>query len=180
MAGADPHQTPITRERHRVVYEHFQRLFDNDLDKSCGTPGQLYYTPTCPFDAAADYVCFHEVGELFDPMQLPEPPAEVQSVPVQSAQPPEANASPREADRLRDALAHLDPDPREEWIKVGLAIKHDLGEEGMAAWLGEVLRSQTNRRGRYHTHAGRFGRGLCARRTRQAQQRCGAERRCVS
>jgi len=36
--------------------------------------------------------------------------------------------------RIRDALQHLNHDDREVWIMAGMAIKHELGEEGFDLW----------------------------------------------
>lgn len=37
-------------------------------------------------------------------------------------------------DRIRDALQYLDHDDREVWIMAGMAVKHELGEDGFEIW----------------------------------------------
>jgi putative DNA primase/helicase len=40
-----------------------------------------------------------------------------------------------DTDRIRDALSYLDPAmSRDDWVKVGMAIKSELGEEGFGLW----------------------------------------------
>jgi hypothetical protein len=129
-----PYREPVGVERHRAVHEHFQALFNNDLDERCAVAAQVWYTPACPRDAGGEFRCFHELGTLFDPMRvaLPDdtPKAEppVQPIPV-------TRHLAATLKRLESALEHLDHDDREVWVKVGLAIKHDLGDAGRQAWL---------------------------------------------
>ena len=35
---------------------------------------------------------------------------------------------------IQDALSHLNPDDREEWVKAGMAIKDEVGESGYSIW----------------------------------------------
>ncbi|MBK8123953.1 MAG: PriCT-2 domain-containing protein [Dokdonella sp.] len=35
---------------------------------------------------------------------------------------------------IQDALAYLNPDNREEWVKAGMAIKAEVGESGYSIW----------------------------------------------
>ncbi len=135
-----PYREPVGIEHHQAVHEHFQALFDNDLDPRCGVAAQVWYTPACPRDAEGEFRCFHQVGTLFDPLTVARPRAA--SKPEQPPSPspsasPSASAEHVAATlkRLASALEHLDHDDREIWVKVGLAIKHDLGDAGRQAWL---------------------------------------------
>lgn len=46
----------------------------------------------------------------------------------------EAEGSRSMTDRIRDALQYLDHDDREVWIMAGMAVKHELGEDGFEIW----------------------------------------------
>jgi Family of unknown function (DUF5906)/Primase C terminal 2 (PriCT-2) len=129
-----PYANPIAKERHRDVYGHFQDIFSGDLDQSCSKPSQLYYTPACPLDAVVDFECLSEEGALFDPAFLPE---RARSEPVVPPAAPDHNsATPSvELDRIKSALTFLDPDSRDQWIDVGMAMKRDFAELGMAPWI---------------------------------------------
>ena len=37
-------------------------------------------------------------------------------------------------ERIRSALAHISPYDRDEWVKMGMAVKGELGEEGFSLW----------------------------------------------
>ena len=37
-------------------------------------------------------------------------------------------------ERVRSALEYISPDDREEWVKMGMAIKSELGDEGFSLW----------------------------------------------
>ncbi|MEP7316069.1 MAG: DUF5906 domain-containing protein [Sphingomicrobium sp.] len=136
-----PYRQPIRRDQHPAVFAHLQRLFDGDLDKSCRTVGQIYYTPACPKDAVDGYEMFYEDGELFDPERLP---AELEDDAADESAAPAAvdgDEVTEELARLKHALTFLSPDPRDLWIRVGMAIKHDLADAGLAAWLEWSQRS---------------------------------------
>lgn len=135
-----PYTHPITPDQHRRVYEHFQHLFDGDLDPSCAKPAQIYFTPACPHDAMDQYEMLYREGDLFDPNELPVPDADPVDL-DEAGEPGPTESAGDELARLKDALTFLDPDPRDLWIKVGMAIKHDLGDDGMATWLEWSQRS---------------------------------------
>ena len=65
-----PYASPIERSKHEAVFEHFNALFENDLDVSCKKPGQIYYTPACPADARHEYDQWFADGALFDPTKI--------------------------------------------------------------------------------------------------------------
>ena len=133
-----PYTKPIDPERHDAIYEYFNALFDGDLDACCKKPAQIYFTPAFPWDTVADYQAFYGPGELFDPDTVPAPVK--QNIEVDDAANAAAYGGDGEA-RLKDALAFLDPDSYDTWIEVGMAIKHDLGEAGLPAWLEWSKRS---------------------------------------
>lgn len=127
-----PYKHPVEVSLHDRAYEHFQSLFEGDLDRSCKSPGQIYFTPACPRDVAHEYRLLANHGVRFDPMSIPSLPAPPAVRKSPSAIAPAANES--ELRRLKDALEHLDPDPRDLWIEVGMAIKHDIGDAGFKIW----------------------------------------------
>lgn len=47
------------------------------------------------------------------------------------------------SDKIRDAIQYLDHDDREEWIMAGMAVKHELGEEGFDIWNSWSQRSDS-------------------------------------
>jgi hypothetical protein len=134
-----PYTKPIDPERHEAIYDYFNARFDGDVDPNCKKPAQIYFTPAFPSDTAGDYQAFVGPGELFDPDTVPAPVK--QNIEVDDAANAPAYGGDGEA-RLRDALKHLDPDEYDTWIDVGMAIKHDLGEAGLPAWLEWSKRSQ--------------------------------------
>ena len=130
-----PYRQPITAERHRAVYDHFQALFDGDVDPHCATACQLWYTPSCPPDARDAYETFYEVGEFFDAHALLDPAADRG---LDTAVITRIATSPTHEDvpgRLKDALQHIDSDDRKLWVDIGLAIHHELGDAGLPIWL---------------------------------------------
>ena len=66
-----PFSSPIPQESLARVFEYFNALFQNNLDPVGKKPAQLYYLPSCPFDAPFEYC--RGVGKIFDPfdMRLP-------------------------------------------------------------------------------------------------------------
>lgn len=52
----------------------------------------------------------------------------------QSAPRPTHRAEPIDVDRVEEALLHVDPDDRGNWLRVGAALKHELGDAGRAIW----------------------------------------------
>ena len=64
-----PFSSPISPASLDRVFEHFNALFENGLDRVGRKPAQLYYTPSCPFDATFEY--FRGLGEVFDPSRMP-------------------------------------------------------------------------------------------------------------
>jgi len=149
----------IDRRHLPTVFAHFQDLFDLDLDPRGGVPSQGWYTPACPYDAVGDFKSFYETGELFDPQQVLGASLAVNTVTVTAEAKSTKTNSATESSvtrqlvrlppaathemlrRLKDALAHVDSDDRQMWIEVGLAVKHDLGEQGRQIWLDWSARS---------------------------------------
>ena len=126
-----PYATPIAPDAHQKVYEHYQCLFGGQLDHACSKAGQLWYTPACPPDAGQHYEFFFGDGDLFDPSALPEmaveqKPSKPQAV---SAASRPANVTKAECERIRSALAAFPSDDRDQWIKIGMALKQQVGGE---------------------------------------------------
>ena len=78
-------------------------------------------------------------GDLFDPNQLGYEglPDEAQAACNETSVP--IGSESDNVERLKSALHFISADDRQTWIKFGIAIKHDLGEVGLAPWL-EVAR----------------------------------------
>lgn len=132
-----PYQQPISVEQHERVYKAFQERFDDDLDRSCMKPAQVYYTPACPHDAVDQYEMFWQDGGLLDAAAL-RAPGRPEMPPTDGARPSDGaglDGGGRRLQQLQSALEHLDPDERGLWVRVGMAIKHDLGDDGMPSWL---------------------------------------------
>jgi len=134
-----PYSRPVTKAEHEKVYAFLQKTFDNQLDTRCKTTAQLWYTPACPPDAAQYYEFFTGDGELLDPDTVPvvietkqsknTPPAVVRQAPIKSL-------SGYEFSRLNSALDAIDADDRDVWIRIGLALRHELGAEtGYPVWV---------------------------------------------
>ena len=133
-----PYARPVHVGLQGSVLRHFQQLFEGQVDPHCGSPAQFAYTPSCPLDAIDSFESFHEFGDLFDPEQLPtgsiRTPHNV----------PDTNAGGQAgaATRLGAALAVLSSDDRKTWIEFGIAIKHELGDAGLAIWLDWSRKSE--------------------------------------
>ena len=130
-----PYREPIAKEQHADAFRHFQELFDGDVDPVCATPCQFWYTPACPSDAVNEFQSFHALGELYDPAAFHDESASSDA----PAPDNEEGATPaNQSDQLRrltGALEFISADDRKTWVDFGMAIKHDLGEAGLAAWL---------------------------------------------
>jgi putative DNA primase/helicase len=47
---------------------------------------------------------------------------------------PRHRSEPTIHDRIRDALAYIDPSSRDLWVRIGMAIKSELGDDGFEIW----------------------------------------------
>lgn len=130
-----PYIAPIVKERHRLVYEHFQQRFDGDVDEHCGTPAQFSYTPACPVDAVDAFQSFACLGEAFDVSKLVLDTPTPMGKSEESVTSRRVDSSATQLGTMRQALKHVSADDRSQWVKVGLALKNDLGEAGLATWL---------------------------------------------
>ena len=131
-----PYREPIARDHHHAVYRHFQDRFAGDVDPHCATPSQFWYTPACPPDAADLFRSFHALGELFDPGMIPDAVAPGCSPSPNSLGTATTVDHDERLRRLEGALRFISSDERKIWVDFGIAIKHDLGEAGLASWLG--------------------------------------------
>ena len=46
----------------------------------------------------------------------------------------QAFSSANDIDRIEDALQFIDPSDRDTWLKMGMAIKSELGDSGFEIW----------------------------------------------
>lgn len=130
-----PYLQPIAAAQHALVFSHFQELFQGDIDPHCEAPCQFSYTPSCPPDAADRFQCFHSLGALFDPATLPATSNHHDDADGDRASAPSSTAQSGMLLRLAEALTFISSDERKIWIEFGMAIKHDMGEAGLPAWL---------------------------------------------
>jgi len=135
-----PYKAPISHTQHEAVFQHFNRLFEGDLDPACARVAQLYYTPACPHDAVVDYRCFVQDGALFDAAAVEAPiTIEPQKAAAAVGAPsPILAGTTVELDRVRSALSHVNADERSIWIKVGLALYNsfpDHRDSALMAWM---------------------------------------------
>ena len=130
-----PYAHPLPRVQHGPVFEHFKALFEGDLDENCRKPGQLYYTPACPADACDEYEQWYADGALFDPTAIVVPDAAGDGATRVEDKMIKGAGQDGDLVRLADALTHLDPDSRDRWVDVGMAIKHDYSDAGLPLWL---------------------------------------------
>ena len=48
----------------------------------------------------------------------------------------DSTVSDEDLDRIREALGYIPPHEYEVWIKIGMALKHELGDQGFVIWRG--------------------------------------------
>jgi phage/plasmid-associated DNA primase len=65
-----PFSNPCNAEQFKLVFEHFQDLFNGALDRSCRNPSHLYYLPACPPEAENLYQYFSNKEALFEPESI--------------------------------------------------------------------------------------------------------------
>ena len=140
-----PYASPCTRAQHEKVYAFFQKQFGGQLDSRCKTTNQIWYTPACPYDAVDLFEFFIGQGSLLDVDSVPEvaaaPPHKKPTSKALSV-PRAANLGIAELARLRDALSSLPSDDRDIWIKVGIALRRELGDDdGKTLWMEWSLKS---------------------------------------
>lgn len=137
-----PYVQPADVRDHTAIFDHFQKLFDGDVDPHCAVPSQLWYTPSCPPDAGNQFQSFHEFGELFDPsvFQHKAAPGEARDLDSDVPSGCPTNSDER-IESLNSALGVISADERKIWVDFGIAIKHDLGEAGLRSWLAWSAKS---------------------------------------
>jgi hypothetical protein len=137
-----PYKVPCAPDDHAPVFAFFNAMFG--IDQRSGTVNQLWYTPACPHDAGSQYQVLINDALLFDPYSVPALPVAKPSVAgAATRQPLAADHNPThdmavsapEMRRLTSALGFIDADSRENWIKVGMALKNDMGDAALPVWL---------------------------------------------
>lgn len=141
-----PYDQEIPPARHRDFYEHFNRVFDGNLDGSCAKTAQLWYLPGCPADAIVIAGTIVNPGRPFDTCGVSPAVDDVSggaisgapAVVVQSAAGRDAN------DDLTDGVTYAPPTLRDivemvatlpkadyagydPWLRIGMAIYHGTG-----------------------------------------------------
>jgi hypothetical protein len=136
-----PYRQPIAREQHADVFRWFQDLFLGDVDSHCVTPCQFWYTPACPPDADQVFQSFSAIGDLFDPTGFQTEPRPSDGPDADREGAIATSDHSENVRRVKDALAFISSDDRKTWVNFGIAIKHDLGDAGLAPWLDWSRRS---------------------------------------
>jgi hypothetical protein len=145
-----PYKEPLSPEQHKKVHDYFQAAFGGQIDNRCGTSNQLWYTPACPHDAENIFEFFYGHGVLLDGVaiqRMPCPPTtDLHAEPHNSkklgpiTQPKTLAES--ELARIESALSVIPSDDRDVWIKVGLALRRQVGDEhGLKLWLAWSAKS---------------------------------------
>lgn len=140
-----PYATPCSVSQHSSVYAYFHGMFNGRMDSRSATTNQLWYTPACPHDAVDQFVSFVHDAQIFDPYSVTVP-AQPNSSEVKATATPNSSVAalpvmpmaailPSEYVRLMNALTFVDADDRENWIKVGMALKNQLGDDALPMWL---------------------------------------------
>lgn len=129
-----PYAHPVPPSMHPRINDHFIARFRNHpFDARCGTTSQLWYLPGCPKNAAHEFQQHVGEGRLFDPLaELPRDPIAAKVVPLHPTRAP--GGTEAIAADIRSALPHIDADDRDIWIRMGMAIKRELGDAGRYLW----------------------------------------------
>lgn len=134
-----PYCRAVTAAEHEKVYAFLQKEIDDQLDKRCKTTAQLWYTPACPPDAGPYFEFFTGEGDLLNPDLLPDvvpAPSRKGTALAVLSHAPLKSLPVHQLDRIKSALASTPANDRDLWIRVGLALRQDLGAEtGYPIWL---------------------------------------------
>lgn len=135
-----PYNAPVDVHEHERIFDHFNALFDGDLDPNCKKPAQVYYTPACPFDAVDEYEMLVQDGGLFDPSKALVPKLLSGNLRLVAPEaPPKATLNgltpPHALARVARALEYVDSDDRDQWIRCGLALHHDFPSDRDTAYM---------------------------------------------
>lgn len=139
-----PYDVPASPEEHRLVYQHFYKLFDGRLDQRSETLNQLWYSPACPPDAVDLYQCHVSDAPLLSPNAIVKVEGGNKSQVKHRAKTvggsngvPEAAplSSSGSVTKVIEALLFISAEDRDIWIKVGMALKQEFGDDGLAMWL---------------------------------------------
>ncbi|MBC7621482.1 MAG: PriCT-2 domain-containing protein [Candidatus Saccharibacteria bacterium] len=140
-----PYSRPVTAAEHEKVYAYLQQAFGDQLDKRCKTTAQVWYTPACPPDAGGLFEFFTGDGILLDPDSIPDlaPKTPTKSTAlVVIPKTPIKSLSVHQLGRVDSALAAISADDRDTWVRVGLALREELGTEtGYKLWLAWSMKS---------------------------------------
>jgi hypothetical protein len=141
-----PYDAPASPEEHRLVYQHFYRLFGGRLDDRSETLNQLWYSPACPPDAVHLYQCHANEAPLLSPCVIaksegdnrpkPKPKPKAKAVGSNIGTPAAIpDSSSDSVKSVIEALRYIIAEDRDIWIKVGMALKQEFSDEGLAIWL---------------------------------------------
>lgn len=120
-----PLQRPVLATKWSRTYARIaEYLAPGAWDISCKDPSRLFWLPAAPNESTT--FSEHVPGRLLDPDEAPE----LESEKVDTSKPSEE----QDKDRLHDALSHIPSDDYDTWLRVGMALKYCLGEDGLECW----------------------------------------------
>jgi Protein of unknown function (DUF3987)/Primase C terminal 2 (PriCT-2) len=158
----------ISPEEHAQIREYFNKLLGGHLDSAAKDASRLYYLPACPPGADGIYEFYHHgeascnpdviladldhetqaVKSLLHAMcPIPEFPSVALSSGVEVQTTPESVVGVEmtgagSIGRLKKALSRIPPEDYQEWITVGMALKRELGAEGLPVYHEWSARSE--------------------------------------
>jgi len=105
----------------------------NTIERVLRLPG-FYHQKGTPFrvrivEASGRRYTAQEIIDAHPPVAVPAAPASG------------LNRNPPSLDELRDALGYIDPDDRDDWRDVGMALKHEHGDAARELWDSWSMRS---------------------------------------
>jgi hypothetical protein len=115
-----PLDRPAKPDEWPHTWEAVYNLLDQDkaIDISCKAMSRAYYSPSCPLDKKSIAFSGRQAGQ---PFAIPSKPTKLVEVKEYKAIPD---------DQLDSALGSIDSNDYDTWIRVGMALKKELGGAG--------------------------------------------------
>ncbi len=141
-----PLSRPATRDEWPLVWAGAYRLTNRLADKQTSDASRLFYLPRCPEAKLKDARAFHNEGKWIDTDYLIElgkaQTATTPARPRPHLPPSHPLMNDFDEPRIREALATLDWDSREVWLKAGMALHSSMqGERAFSLWTEYSQRS---------------------------------------
>ena len=123
------------------IYDRGLNLIGNPpgIDPVCRKTAQIYFYPYQPSRPNSLFIAESFKGHLLDPNdlnKLENKKQEIVTIPIESSTYPKLEKKPLDIiDKIKEALTYISPDVDYlEWVKVGMALKSELGEAGIDVW----------------------------------------------